>query len=263
MSKENEIISGTGKQAETGTLSVSFTDEKLFPEEIKNPYQRIIADYLEANASKPLRENIREAHSNNFSIQTCYDYIVSEARKLAKDNCAMVADDVVFGWAVHYYEDEWQHTLKVRAEAEAKMAAEKAKREAEKKAKAEAEAKRIAAMTPEERELEERAKAEEEARKQMAAEEAEREKKEAAAKRRAEQKALKKLENDSYEAAKAGQPLAASPDWSDAQQAAYKAGIKKANTERAAAKLAERQAKAEAKAKYEAIQGDLFAGLLD
>lgn len=40
------------------------------------------------------------------SLDKCVQYIISEARKQAKGSCAAVEDNVVFGWAVHYYQEK-------------------------------------------------------------------------------------------------------------------------------------------------------------
>lgn len=50
------------------------------------------------------------------SIDKCIQYITSEARKQAKNGCAAIEDSVVFGWAVHYYqEDDVKVDEKVKA----------------------------------------------------------------------------------------------------------------------------------------------------
>ena len=81
-------------------------------------------------------EKIRAAKSAGFDIHTCMSYITSEARKLATNNCAMVEDSVVYGWAVHYFEDEWESEVKKKAADEAKRELEekKAKEKAERRA---------------------------------------------------------------------------------------------------------------------------------
>lgn len=40
------------------------------------------------------------------SLDKCLNYITSEAKKQAKKGCAVIEDAVVFGWAVHYYQEE-------------------------------------------------------------------------------------------------------------------------------------------------------------
>lgn len=42
----------------------------------------------------------------NKSIAECCKYIRGEAKKLAVNNCAMVDDATVYGWAVHYYDED-------------------------------------------------------------------------------------------------------------------------------------------------------------
>lgn len=37
------------------------------------------------------------------SIQDCYNYVRERARKKAVSGCAMIEDNEVYGWAVHYY----------------------------------------------------------------------------------------------------------------------------------------------------------------
>ena len=40
------------------------------------------------------------------SLDSCCKYIMSEAKKKAKGGCAAIEDAVVFGWAVHYYQED-------------------------------------------------------------------------------------------------------------------------------------------------------------
>ena len=171
----------------------------------QTPYEKAIAEYLAANASAELRQKIAEAKSHGYGIKECFAYITSEARKVAKGNCAMVEDVTVYGWAVHYFEDEWQADLKRKEKEAAKREADNAKREAERKAKADAEAARLAALTSEERELEERAKSEAEAAEALAKEDADRAKAEEddARRAKAEAAAARKAERDAKAAAKA------------------------------------------------------------
>ena len=65
--------------------------------------QQILLDYLEKNASEPLAEKI------NAGVKTlagCWTYIRGEARKQAMNNVAVIEDVEVFGWAVHYFEED-------------------------------------------------------------------------------------------------------------------------------------------------------------
>lgn len=40
------------------------------------------------------------------SIKECCNYIMGEAKKQAVGGAAAIDDDVVFGWAVHYYDED-------------------------------------------------------------------------------------------------------------------------------------------------------------
>ena len=40
------------------------------------------------------------------TIKECCNYIVSQAKKMQQNGCAVIADDIVFGWAVHYYDED-------------------------------------------------------------------------------------------------------------------------------------------------------------
>lgn len=42
----------------------------------------------------------------NKNIDECCSYITSQAKKQASKGCAVISDDVVFGWAVHYYDED-------------------------------------------------------------------------------------------------------------------------------------------------------------
>ena len=49
------------------------------------------------------------------SLDECLKYITSEARKQASNNCAAIEDAVVYGWAVHYYQEDGIKVEKVKA----------------------------------------------------------------------------------------------------------------------------------------------------
>lgn len=42
----------------------------------------------------------------NKNITDMFRYIENQAKKRAVDGCAMIEDQEVFGWAVHYYDEE-------------------------------------------------------------------------------------------------------------------------------------------------------------
>lgn len=40
------------------------------------------------------------------NLDSCIAYIKSQAKKQAKNGCAAIEDAVVYGWAVHYYQED-------------------------------------------------------------------------------------------------------------------------------------------------------------
>lgn len=144
--------------------------------------QKRVLDYLEQNASDALTEKI---NTGTKTMSGCWSYIREEARKKAKDNCAMIEDSEVYGWAVHFFEEDG-----IPEKADPKMTDADRRRMAEneerkEKERAEQEVKRKES----ERKLAEQAEA---ARKQKEREKAEREAKKAAeAAARAKEKAEK------------------------------------------------------------------------
>ena len=74
-------------------------------EEFKSAKERI-KDYLDERARKD--ELFAKSYAkSNKNIDECYDYIVGEARKQCKDSDSVcISDDVVYGWAVHYYDED-------------------------------------------------------------------------------------------------------------------------------------------------------------
>lgn len=71
--------------------------------EAKNQPQALILAYLEQNASESLAERINQG---SHTLQDCFDYIRNEARKQAVNNVAAIEDRQVYGWAVHYFEED-------------------------------------------------------------------------------------------------------------------------------------------------------------
>ena len=85
--------------------------------------QIAVLNYLQQNASDVLADKINNGVQivkngvtliNKKTLDGFFRYATEEARKLvAKDaRCACVLDNVVFGWAIHYFEeDEIEGTL--------------------------------------------------------------------------------------------------------------------------------------------------------
>ena len=85
--------------------------------ETKSKEQELVKAYLEENASETLAEKINngtpfekdgKTFINKKTLDGFMKYASDEARKLASKgaNSACVEDKVVFGWAVHYFEED-------------------------------------------------------------------------------------------------------------------------------------------------------------
>ncbi len=85
--------------------------------EAKTKEQELVKQYLENNASQTLAEKINNGTplekdgkilTNKKTLDSFMKYASDEARKLASNgaNCACVEDKVVFGWAIHYFEED-------------------------------------------------------------------------------------------------------------------------------------------------------------
>jgi len=86
--------------------------------EAKGQFQEIIKKYLDENASEVLTEKI---NSGDKTLSGCENYIKEEARKQSTGGCACIEDAVVYGWAIHYFEeDEIKEKAKAAVKAEVK-----------------------------------------------------------------------------------------------------------------------------------------------
>ena len=85
--------------------------------EAKTPEEERIKAYLNENASDTLREKIengtvyeKDGHTltNRKTLSDFMEYACAEARKQAKKGAhsACIEDRVVFGWAIHYFEED-------------------------------------------------------------------------------------------------------------------------------------------------------------
>lgn len=79
--------------------------------EAKTSNEKLLLKYLEENASDVLREKI---NSGKKTLKECWEYIRGEARKKAVNGCACIDDATVFGWAVHFFEEDGIKAAKVR-----------------------------------------------------------------------------------------------------------------------------------------------------
>lgn len=69
----------------------------------ENANEQRVLDYLETNASEVLAEKI---NAGNKTLKGFFGYASGEAKKLAVNGCACIEDKIVFGWAIHYFEEE-------------------------------------------------------------------------------------------------------------------------------------------------------------
>lgn len=85
--------------------------------EAKTKEQELIKQYLEENVSETLANKINNGVKitkdnktliNKKDLDGFMNYANQEARKLAEkgSNCACIEDKVVYGWAVHYFEED-------------------------------------------------------------------------------------------------------------------------------------------------------------
>lgn len=87
---EPEQSAESAEEAPTKAPSKPNTYEALILEEMKH---RATTDPLLAKGLE----------SADKSISECFRYVTAQARKEATGNCAMIEDNKVYGWAVHYY----------------------------------------------------------------------------------------------------------------------------------------------------------------
>lgn len=84
--------------------------------ETKTKEQELILEYLEKHASNSLRDKINNGVRlnkegielvNRKTLDGFFSYATEEAKKLADKgaNSACVRDEVVYGWAIHYFEE--------------------------------------------------------------------------------------------------------------------------------------------------------------
>lgn len=79
--------------------------------------QKVVKAYLEQNASDTLADKINNGAVilkdgltliNQKTLDGFMKYATSEAQKMVEkgSRCACIQDDVVFGWAIHYFEED-------------------------------------------------------------------------------------------------------------------------------------------------------------
>ena len=68
-------------------------------------FKEIIKNHLDKMAEQDLAFAERYKLESK-SLDACINYINQEARKQASNGCAAIEDAVVYGWAVHYYQED-------------------------------------------------------------------------------------------------------------------------------------------------------------
>ena len=86
-------------------LETNTEEERLIKEYLENNASEILADKIN-NGTKILKDN--KTLLNKKSLSDFMQYACEEARKLAEKslNYACIEDKVVFGWAIHYFEED-------------------------------------------------------------------------------------------------------------------------------------------------------------
>lgn len=96
--------------------------------EAKNRNEEIVLNHLRETATDELAEKI---NNGNKTLQGCWNYITTEAKKKAISGCACIEDREVFGWAWHYFWEDAIEECKT-APATVKTATTKPRREPKK-----------------------------------------------------------------------------------------------------------------------------------
>ena len=74
---------------------------KVLASEVKDEAVLEIVKYLIS------RTDMNDKYLNEEkSLKQMIDFILKEAKKKSENNMAMIKDDVVFGWAIHYWDED-------------------------------------------------------------------------------------------------------------------------------------------------------------
>lgn len=68
-----------------------------------NSTEILILEYIKKNATEALAEKI---NAGDKTLKGCWNFIVGEAQRKAVGGCACVEDREVYGWAMHYFEED-------------------------------------------------------------------------------------------------------------------------------------------------------------
>ena len=70
-----------------------------------NSFQDTIKAYLDKRAQEDSLFAVTYAKKNK-NIKDCCSYITGRAKKEQSGGCAVISHEEVFGWAVHYYDED-------------------------------------------------------------------------------------------------------------------------------------------------------------
>lgn len=86
-------------------LQTSNKQEEIIKEYLENNVSEVLADKIN-NGVKIIKDN--KTLTNKKTLSGFMKYACDEARKQAEKgtNCACIEDKVVFGWAIHYFEED-------------------------------------------------------------------------------------------------------------------------------------------------------------
>ena len=68
-----------------------------------NRNEELVLEHLKKTVTDILAEKI---NTGKKTLAGCWNFIVGEAKKKAVQGCACIEDREVFGWAVHYFEED-------------------------------------------------------------------------------------------------------------------------------------------------------------
>lgn len=99
-----------------------------------NSFQDTIKAYLDKRAQEDSLFAVTYAKKNK-NIKDCCSYITGRAKKEQSGGCAVISHEEVFGWAVHYYDEDdikVEKTSNMRSEVKTSASKTEVKKEAPK-----------------------------------------------------------------------------------------------------------------------------------
>ena len=89
---------------------------------MENIIRKHIEELCQAEGHEVLKANYEDSKQD---IAGCVKYINDEARKVITGQCGHVEDEIVYGWAVHYFVEKLYNAKTPKAKAEPKAAPKK------------------------------------------------------------------------------------------------------------------------------------------